>query len=175
MIYSQCSHLVMSDYLTSLPTLTTSILPSNSRLNVKMRNTLWRSLISDGSLKHSVYRKLTHTVRYLNYRSFHHPRIKSSVCKSLVNRAYTISDEESISDVLQHLNTVLKQNNFPPDKIKLDPPPRRRNANVNIDKETVTSVCIRYIGLASHQIERILSNSNIKVYHCSNQKVHQLL
>ena len=39
----------------------------------------------DGSLKHSVYRKPTLTDRYLNYRSFHHPQIKSSVCRTLEN------------------------------------------------------------------------------------------
>ena len=48
----------------------------------------------DGSLNHSVYRKPTHTDRYLNYTSFHHPQIKSSVCKTLVNRAYNVCDKE---------------------------------------------------------------------------------
>ena len=33
----------------------------------------------DGSLQHNVYRKPTHTDRYLNQRSFHHPSMKSSV------------------------------------------------------------------------------------------------
>jgi hypothetical protein len=33
----------------------------------------------DGSLGHKVYRKPTHTDRYLHYNSFHHPSIKNSV------------------------------------------------------------------------------------------------
>ena len=41
----------------------------------------------DGTLNHAVFRKPTHTDCYLNYKSFHHPAIKSSVCKTLVNRA----------------------------------------------------------------------------------------
>jgi hypothetical protein len=49
----------------------------------------------DGSLGHQVYRKPTHTDRYLNYNSFssfHHPCIKNSVCKTLINRAKTICE-----------------------------------------------------------------------------------
>ena len=40
----------------------------------------------DGSLGHKVYRKPTHTDSYLHYNSFHHPSIKNSVCKTLINR-----------------------------------------------------------------------------------------
>ena len=50
----------------------------------------------DGSLRQKVYRKLTHIDRYLHYNSFHHPSIKNSVCKTLVNRAKTICDMGNI-------------------------------------------------------------------------------
>jgi hypothetical protein len=46
----------------------------------------------DGSLEHNVYRKTTHTDRYLHYNSFYHPTIKNSVCKTLINRAKTICE-----------------------------------------------------------------------------------
>ena len=71
----------------------------------------------DGTLNHAVFRKPTHTDRYLNYRLFHHPAIKSSVCKTLVNRAYNVCDKESITKELDHLNVVLQQNVFPANKI----------------------------------------------------------
>ena len=45
---------------------------------------------ADGTLGHSVYRKPTHTDRYLHSSSFHHPRVKSSVNQTLLQRAYKI-------------------------------------------------------------------------------------
>ena len=55
----------------------------------------------DGSLHHNVYRKLTHTYRYLNQRSFHHPSFKSSVNRTLVQRAYALCDPESLPKELR--------------------------------------------------------------------------
>ena len=128
---------------------------------------------SNGTLNHGVYRKPTHTDRYLNYRSFHHPSIKSSVCKTLVNRAYNVCDKDNIAKELDHLKSVLQHNGFPAEKISLKQPiPTPRNV---VKQEFLTSVCIPYLGTTSHQIERILASFGIKVYHCSNQKVYQLL
>ena len=42
-------------------------------------------------LEHKVHRKPTHTDRYLHSNSFHHPSIKNSVCKTLINQGKTIS------------------------------------------------------------------------------------
>ena len=55
----------------------------------------------DGSLGHKVYRKPTHTDRYLHYNSFHHPSIKNSVCKTLINRAKTICEVDNIEGELE--------------------------------------------------------------------------
>ena len=129
---------------------------------------------TNGSLSHSVYRKSTHTYRYLNYRSFHHPAIKSSVCRALVQRAHSICDDESIGKELDHIKDVLKNNGFPDKQILLNAPkPKSKIDNNNTD--LVKSVCLPYIGPASHRIERILRSNNIKVYHNSNQKIHQIL
>ena len=52
------------------------------------------------------------------------------------------------------------------------PIPNPRNV---IKQEFLTSVCIPNLAKISHQIERILVLFGIKIYHCSNQKVYQLL
>ena len=60
-----------------------------------------------------MYRKPTHTDRCLHYNSFHHPSIKNSVCKTLINRAKTICEVENIEGELEHLRSVLKMNGYP--------------------------------------------------------------
>ncbi|XP_071793274.1 uncharacterized protein [Asterias amurensis] len=66
----------------------------------------------DGTLHHSIYRKPAHTDRYLHQRSFHHPAIKSSVNRALVQRAYTICDPDSLQHELQHIITSLQRNGY---------------------------------------------------------------
>ncbi len=55
----------------------------------------------DGSLGHKVYRKPTHTDRYLHSNSFQHPSIKNSVCKALIKRAKTICEVSNIDNELE--------------------------------------------------------------------------
>ncbi|XP_054748098.1 uncharacterized protein LOC129253708 [Lytechinus pictus] len=52
---------------------------------------------AQGSLSHQVSRKPTHTDRYLNYRSFHHPSVLRSTNKTLVKRAHKVSDQIHLS------------------------------------------------------------------------------
>ena len=49
------------------------------------------------------------------------------------------------------------------------------NKNDNNNSELIESVCILRIGPASHRLKRILHSNNIKVYHSSHQKIHQIL
>ncbi len=68
---------------------------------------------------------------------------------------------------------MLQQNGFPIDKISLTPPPPPPSDK---KQEFSNSVCIPYVGSASHQIKRILASSNIKsIIYCPSQKIYQLL
>ena len=99
-----------------------------------------------GSVGHKVYRKPTHTDRY-------HPTIKNSVCKTLINRAKTIREVSNIDNELEHFRNVLKLNGYPRQFIdKAMKMPQR----VQQKTEYQSSVCLSYIGPASHKIERIL-------------------
>ena len=66
----------------------------------------------DGTLSHQVYRKPTHTDRYLHATSYHHPSQKNSVISSLVYRALKISEPTSLNGELEHLNQVLTKNGY---------------------------------------------------------------
>ena len=61
----------------------------------------------------SVYHKKTHTDRYLNYNSHHHPRVLAGVVKCLKNRAVSICDTEYLQEEIKHLNDAFQSNNFP--------------------------------------------------------------
>lgn len=66
----------------------------------------------DGSLGHAVYRKKTHTDRYLNANSHHHPMQKATVLKTLTTRAVRISDAEHLQQEKTHLLMSLLQNGY---------------------------------------------------------------
>jgi len=57
---------------------------------------------------HQVYRKLTHTDRYLHAESHHHLAQKQSAINSLVHRSFTISNKEHL-DRTQLLKTSLTE------------------------------------------------------------------
>ncbi|KAJ8962601.1 hypothetical protein NQ318_000994 [Aromia moschata] len=62
---------------------------------------------NNNKLAHEVYRKKTHTDRYLNAGSHHHPQQKRSLIKTLVHRAETICDDESRPKELKQIKEAL--------------------------------------------------------------------
>ena len=100
--------------------------------------------------------------------------MKSSVCRTSVQRTLSICDNESIRNELDLINDVLESNSFPerPFKAKSS---SNNIKNDNNNSELIKSVFITRIGPASHRFERILHSNNIKVYHNSHQKIHQIL
>ena len=99
---------------------------------------------------------------YINYRSFHHPSMKSSFCKTLVNRAYNVCDKSDIDKKLDPVKSVLQQSSFLEEKISLTP--FTANLSNATKQKFLRSVCIPSLSTTSHQIERILASSGIKVY-----------
>ncbi|KAI5646808.1 hypothetical protein NE865_01063 [Phthorimaea operculella] len=68
--------------------------------------------MNDGSLRHTVYRKPTHTDRYLKADSHHHPQHLSSVPRSLINRALRLCHPDYIDSELDHVREVLSSNGY---------------------------------------------------------------
>ena len=72
----------------------------------------------NGSLNFSVYRKPTHTNRYLDYHSNHAKHQKLSVVRSLKDRANNLCSDEKKEDELRTIKSSLTKNNFPGPLIK---------------------------------------------------------
>ena len=61
----------------------------------------------------SIFRKETHTDRYINYNSHHHARIKSGIIECLKTRAETVCDTTRLSGELNHFKQVFRANGYP--------------------------------------------------------------
>ena len=80
-------------------------------------------------LGQTVYRKPTHTDRYLHKKSNHHPRQKTGIIKTLTERALHICEPEKLTEELSHLEEALKKNGYTLKKIK-------RATHHNYNKDT---------------------------------------
>ena len=62
----------------------------------------------------AVYRKPTHTDRYLDFNSSHPVSAKRAVVRALMDRAENVcSDPEILAKEIEHLSKVLHYNNYP--------------------------------------------------------------
>ena len=66
----------------------------------------------------SVYRKPTHTDRYMSFSSHHHPRTLTGVIRGMRDRAHHISDGTKRQAKLQYLEGVFQANGFPKALVK---------------------------------------------------------
>ncbi|XP_045541880.1 uncharacterized protein LOC123723345 [Papilio machaon] len=65
-----------------------------------------------GDLVHTVYRKPTHTDRYLRADSHHHPSQLSSVPRTLISHAIRLCDTQFLQAELTHVRHVLESNGY---------------------------------------------------------------
>jgi len=84
-----------------------------------MENNQFAFLDAQLTVKHdftfgfSIFRKNTHTDRYLNFSSNHPLHHKISVIDSLVTRALRICDSENLNGELEHITLALTRNGYP--------------------------------------------------------------
>ncbi len=122
----------------------------------------------DGSLGRNVYRKPTHTDRYLDWTSHHHRSQKIAVIDSFTMRALKICDNSSLSQELHRIENCLLKNGYPRHVILKrieylqNRPPRppslplnRSDLIANIFEERKWCA-IPYIGQVTYQIAGII-------------------
>ncbi len=68
---------------------------------------------SDGTLTSTVYRKPTHTDRYLHFKSHHPNHVKRGVVRSLYHRARRVTNmSENLKEEEKHPHKVLQSNGY---------------------------------------------------------------
>ena len=114
----------------------------------------------DGSLGHKIYRKPTHTSLCLHQNSHHHPANNQSVLASLIHRATALCDEDSLTQELEFLTTVFKDNGYSPQQIWWAMEPAARTAKTS-DKP-ISTAYVPYTQTTYGQLSRMLAKQNIK-------------
>ena len=125
-----------------------------------------------GRIQVSVYRKPTHTDKYLDYNSHHPSQHKRSVVNTLLHRAQKIpSTNAERSRERTHVSKVLRDNNYPLSFIrscKSYHNSLRQDSSTNDSSSANASsaspfVVLPYVRGVSERISRVLCNNAVKV------------
>ena len=128
----------------------------------------------DGSIIVSVYRKATHTDRYLDFKSHHHPEHKHSVVRTLMDRAKNIpSTEEEALRETKRVVEALTANNYPANFIHNGHQPNRQQEVNDTDQRGM--VILPYAKGFSERIAKVLRSFNIKVAHKPIRTISNIL
>lgn len=135
----------------------------------------------DNSLGYKVYRKPTHTDRYLHASSHHHPAQKNSVVSSLVYRALTISQDDNLEHELSHLTQALISNGYSKSNINrvINRLKNKISHNTQDTENEVEATNNRtflpYIQGTTDRISKILQKHKIRTIFKPPKKIGQLL
>jgi hypothetical protein len=129
---------------------------------------------SNGTLGHTIFRKETHTNRYLNANSHHHPAQIYSVVNTLVTRVKKLTDETHRQCELNNLRTVLTQNNFSNTSINkaINQKPK---TNTEHQDEGHTKIFLPYIKGTTDKIQKTLKKHKIKTVFTADRKISNVL
>ena len=136
-----------------------------------------------GELGHTVYRKATHTDRYLNANSNHHPAQKRTVIKTLLNRANKIAEPEYLGQELDHLKTVLVANGYDMSEINRVTRPRNTRMASTLSSESQNTqnntqehkAYLPYIQNTTDRISKLLKKKGILTTFLPTKKISQQL
>ncbi|XP_041989067.1 uncharacterized protein LOC121740442 [Aricia agestis] len=123
----------------------------------------------DGTLSHTVYRKATHTDRYLHASSHHHPRHLQSVISSLTNRAHNLCDPEHLPKELTHVQEVLRRNGY-----KVSRGLRRWKEKTRYPEVSRQAAFLPYVKGVTDKIGTELRKYSIKTVYTPLRKISQL-
>ena len=135
----------------------------------------------DGNLDVTVYRKPTHTDRYLDFRSHHPSHVKRGLVRCLYDRARSITTkQEDLQKEECHLTEVLRQNGYPSNFIRSSSIPSRQD--VETTEEPLPEegrrpplVMLPYTEGVSEDIRRVCRKFGMKVVFKSGLSLRSML
>ncbi|XP_065213372.1 uncharacterized protein LOC135840674 [Planococcus citri] len=114
-------------------------------------------------LQHNVYRKPTHTNKYIRADSHHHPAQKKGVIHTLAKRARIVCHEENLEQELEELTTIFQENGYNKQLIKSI---IRKTGEERVPKEEPEEkekiVIMPYVQNTTDRIGKLLRKHNIK-------------
>ena len=129
----------------------------------------------DGSISTSVYRKPTHTDKYLDFSSHHPIAHKASVVKTLFSRADTLSSSPTnISDEQERIYRALTTNHYP--RSFINRVIRKKPSILPSNRDRfVRTITIPYIRGVSEAVKRALEPAKVRVVFQPNTTLRRLL
>jgi len=128
---------------------------------------------TDGSLGHKVYRKPTHINLYLHQNSHHHPANKQSVLTSLIHRAKAFCDQDSLTQELEFLTNVFKDNGYSHQQIQRAM--KQATWTAKTDVKPILTAYIPYTQTTYGRLSRMLTKHNIKSVALPPRKIFNYL
>ncbi|XP_030766936.1 uncharacterized protein LOC115890753 [Sitophilus oryzae] len=123
-----------------------------------------------------VYRKNTHTDRYLHNNSNHHPGQKRGVIKTLVDRARRICEPLHITEELQYLDRALQANGYREQTIRRAVRPRKPVERQEGENTPPSGMAfLPYIRGVTDRIGKLLRKRNIKPILQPTRKIQEHL
>ena len=117
---------------------------------------------TDGSLSTSVFRKKTHTDKYLDFESHHPLTHKKAVVSTLLCRAFThMSDRVSETKEIRHVTNALRRNGYP--QWLIDKQVSTPHTISTTDHQWKGTAVLPYIRGLSESIRRVLSSLDVRV------------
>ena len=116
----------------------------------------------DGTISTSVFRKSTHTDRYLDYSSHHPLAQRSAVVRTLQHRAEVLSStQEALDKEKSHVADALLKNGYPRWLIRQYSNPPEKVAG-RVDEQPRATISLPYIHGVSDALKRILEPFRIR-------------
>lgn len=127
---------------------------------------------ADGSIDTSVYRKTTHTNRYLQYKSHHPVHVKRGMVRCLFNRCNEVTNGQVRKDEEDFLHDVLQENGYDNRFIRKSRSPPRPSDQQEPPKTTIT---LPYVEGLSDDVARICRQFNIRTFFRTVTSIRDML